>query len=48
LKYEGVAAQGYAVFSTPEAINGNTKTWTTNYGIGQCWYASIGVKYYFN
>jgi hypothetical protein len=48
LKYEGVDAQGYAVFSTPEAINGNTKTWTTNYGIGQCWYASIGVKYYFN
>ena len=48
LKYEGVDAQGYAVFSTPAAINGNTKTWTTNYAIGQCWYASIGVKYYFN
>ena len=48
LKYEGVDAQGYAVFSTPAAINGNTKTWTTNYGIGQCWYASVGVKYYFN
>ena len=48
LKYEGVDAQGYAVFSTPEAINGNTQTWTTNYAIGQCWYASIGVKYYFN
>ena len=48
LKYEGVDAQGYATFSTPSSINGNTKTWTTNYGIGQCWYASIGVKYYFN
>jgi len=48
LKYEGVDAQGYAVFSTPKAINGNTQTWTTNYSLGQCWYASIGLKYYFN
>ena len=48
LKYEGVDAQGYAVFSTPAAINGNTQTWTTNYAIGQCWYASVGIKYYFN
>ena len=48
LKYEGVDAQGFATFSTPSSISGNTKTWTTNYGIGQCWYASIGVKYYFN
>ncbi|MBR1410125.1 MAG: TonB-dependent receptor [Prevotella sp.] len=48
LKYEGVDAQGYATFSTPSAINGNTKTWATNYGIGQCWYASVGIKYYFN
>ena len=48
LKYEGVDAQGYATYSTPSSINGNTKTWTTNYGIGQCWYASVGIKYYFN
>ena len=48
LKYEGVDADGYATFSTPSAINGNTKTWATNYGIGQCWYASVGIKYYFN
>ena len=48
LKYEGVDAQGYATFSTPSAVNGNTKTWSTNYGIGQCWYASVGIKYYFN
>ncbi|WP_036891344.1 carboxypeptidase regulatory-like domain-containing protein [Prevotella sp. P6B1] len=48
LKYEGVDRDGYAVFSTPSAINGNTKTWTTNYGLGQCWYASVGIKYYFN
>ena len=48
LKYEGVDAQGYATFSTPAAINGNTRTWTTNYSLSQCWYASIGIKYYFN
>jgi hypothetical protein len=48
LKYEGMDPQGYATFSTPKAIDGNTKTWTTNYSIGQCWYASVGIKYYFN
>ena len=48
LKYEGVDAQGYATFSTPSAINGNTQTWTTNYALSQCWNASIGIKYYFN
>ncbi len=48
LKYEGVDAQGYAVFSTPSVINGNTKTWSTNYSLSQCWYASVGIKYYFN
>ena len=48
LKYEGVDAQGYATYSTPSSINGNTQTWTTNYSIGQCWYASVGIKYYFN
>ena len=48
LKYEGVDAQGYATFSTPAAINGNTETWSPNYALSQCWYASIGIKYYFN
>ena len=48
LKYEGVDADGYATFSTPKAINGNTETWVKNHAIGQCWYASIGVKYFFN
>jgi len=48
LKYEGVDADGYATFSTPAAINGNTKTFTSSYSLGQCWYASIGVKYIFN
>ena len=48
LKYEGMDPQGYATFSTPKAISGNTETWTPNYSIGQCWYASVGIKYYFN
>ena len=48
LKYEGVDAEGFATFSTPSAINGNTQTWTYNHAIGQCWYASIGIKYMFN
>ncbi len=48
LKYEGVDAQGYATFSTPSSISGQTQTWTPNHGLGQCWYASIGIKYLFN
>lgn len=48
LKYEGVDAQGYATFSTPKAVDGNTQNWTYDHAIGQCWYASIGLKYYFN
>ncbi len=47
LKYEGVDAEGYALYSTPAAINGSSKTWTAQHNIGQCWYASIGVKYFF-
>ncbi len=48
LKYEGLDIQGYPLFSTPKAVNGNTKTWTPNHAIGQCWYASVGIKYFFN
>lgn len=48
LKYEGVDASGVATFSTPSSIHGNTKTFTPSYSIGQCWYASIGIKYIFN
>lgn len=48
LKYEGVDADGYATFSTPASINGKTKTWAPNHSIGQCWYASVGVRYIFN
>lgn len=48
LKYEGVDAEGVATFSTPASINGDTKTFTPSYSLGQCWYASIGIKYIFN
>ena len=48
LKYEGVDSQGYANFSTPASISGNTKTFVYSHAIGQCWYASIGIKYMFN
>ena len=48
LKYEGVDAQGYATFSTPKAVSGNTETWTRSHTIGQCWYASVGIRYIFN
>ena len=48
LKYEGVDADGYARFSTPSSINGRTETWAPNHSVGQCWYASIGVRYIFN
>ena len=48
LKYEGIDKDGFATFSTPEVINGNTETWKPYHNIGQCWYASIGVKYMFN
>ena len=47
LKYEGVDAEGYGLFSTPAAINGDTKTWVPYHSLGQCWYASIGLKYMF-
>ncbi len=48
LTYDGVDAEGYATFSTPASISGSTKTFVPYHAIGQCWYASIGVKYMFN
>ena len=48
LKYETTDAQGYPVFSTPKAVNANTQTFVPNKAIGQCWYASVGIKYMFN
>ena len=48
LKYEGVDADGYATFSTPKAVSGNASKWNPYHSLGQCWYASIGIKYFFN
>ena len=48
LKYEGVDKDGYATFSTPAAISGSTETFVPYHSLGQCWYASIGLKYIFN
>ena len=48
LKYEGVDSEGYGLFSTPASINANTETFVYNHGLGQCWYASVGIKYIFN
>ena len=48
LKFESVDAEGYPVFSTPKKVSGNTQTFTPSVAIGQCWYASVGIKYMFN
>ena len=48
LKLEGVDAQGYGVYSTPTGVNGNSEMWKPYHALGQCWYASVGVKYFFN
>ena len=48
LKFEGVDAEGYATFSTPASISGSTQTFVPYHDLGQCWYASIGIKYLFN
>ena len=48
LQYESTDAQGYPVFSTPAKVNGGTQTWVPYHNLGQCWYASIGIKYLFN
>ena len=48
LKYEGVDAEGYPIYSTPSAVHAKTNLWQQNIAIGQCWYASVGIKYMFN
>ena len=48
LTYDHTDEEGYAVFKTPESIKGSTKTFVPNHSIGQCWYASLGIKYIFN
>lgn len=48
LKYESTDSEGYPVFSTPSAVSANTQTFVPYANIGQCWYASVGIKYMFN
>ena len=48
LQYEGMDQDGYPTFSTPKAVNANTQMWQPSFTKGQCWYASIGIKYMFN
>lgn len=48
LKFENVDAEGYPVFSTPSVIGADTQTFVPSISIGQCWYASVGIKYMFN
>ena len=48
LKYEGVDKDGYATFSTPKSVSGSTATFEPYHNLGQCWYASVGIKYLFN
>ena len=48
LKYEGVDKEGYATFSTAKAYSGTTETWQRLHSIGQCWYASVGIRSMFN
>jgi hypothetical protein len=48
LKYEYTDAEGYPVFSTPSAVSGSTQKWVKNHAVGQCWYASVGIRYIFN
>jgi len=48
LKYEGMDNEGYPTFSTIKGLDGNTQTFVYDHSLGQCWYASIGIKYLFN
>ena len=48
LKYEGMDKEGYPTFSTPAAVKADTPMWQDSFTKGQCWYASIGIKYMFN
>lgn len=48
LKYDTTDSEGYPVFSTPKTVTSDVKTFVPNTAIGQCWYASVGIKYMFN
>ncbi len=48
LTYDSTDADGYPVFSTPAAVKSGVQTFVPYTAIGQCWYASVGIKYMFN
>ena len=48
LTYEKTDSEGYPVFSTIDAVKSGVQTFVPNRIIGQCWYASVGIKYLFN
>ncbi len=48
LNVERIDSDGVPVMSTIDAIKDGEPTWTYSHGIGQCWYAQIGIKYMFN
>lgn len=48
LNFEGRDPDGYATFSTNPAVGSGTQTWVRSHDIGQCWCASVGIKYMFN
>ncbi len=48
LTLDSIGNDGVPVYSTPSAVSGDTQTWTYYHALGQCWYAQIGIKYFFN
>ena len=54
LNVDRIDSDGVPVFSTikdskgRQILSATVPTWTYSHGIGQCWYAQIGLKYMFN
>ena len=48
LDVQSIGPDGVPVFTTIDAVNADTQTWTYSHSIGQCWYVQVGIKYMFN
>ena len=48
ISWPPIVIGSYMANSTPSAISGTTETFVPNHALGQCWYASVGIKYLFN
>lgn len=48
LDVDRIDPDGVPVYKTISAVNGDTPLWIKSHGIGQCWYAQVGLKYMFN